>query len=300
MDFSLQPRVRFILALAIVQTAGVAFQAKAATYTDSQGLAELTVLPAASSAAGFVAWQFRITPLTATREVSSIDAASGDLGFSGEALRQVNPNGQPTVFSDSNAQFGAGDDATTDTQFVFHSSSLLVAPGSQLESGTQLEAVFTSFPPIRVASGPTLFAQVVAPDDLGGQFSGAFALRLLSGGAPDVAIFSSILFGSTAGDFNSDGFTDTADLAIWSNRFASSTDGNDFLNWQRNFTAPVSSAAATIGIPEPSSLGLIAIGASLTLCPPSRRQSQKHKHDAQASEPYAHTHSLARRACIYG
>ena len=246
---------------------------KAATYIDSQNLAELTVLPAASSVAGFVAWQFRVRPLSASREVSSIDAASGDFGFSGTDFRQVNPGGQPTVFSDLNGQFGAGDDATTDSQFAFNSGSLLVAPNSKAESSTQLEAAFTGFTPIRVDTGPTVFAQVVTPSNLGGMFSGAIAVRLLSGGTPDVATFSSILFGAAAGDFNSDGFVNGADLTIWSSGYGADitgdtdadgdTDGSDFLTWQRNFTGPAVITVASV--PEPSSLGLLLLGACARL-----------------------------------
>ena len=246
---------------------------KAATYIDSQNLAELTVSPAASSAAGFMAWQFRVRPLSASREVSSIDAASGDFGFSGTSFRQVNPVGQPTIFTDFNGLFGAGDDATTDTQFAFNSGSLLVAPGSSLESSTQLEAAFTGFSPIHVSDGPVVFAQVVTPDDLGGMFSGAIAVRLLSGGTPDVATFSSILFGAAAGDFNSDGFVDGADLTLWNSGYGtnitgdtdgdSDTDGSDFLTWQRNFTGPAVITVASV--PEPSSLGLLLLGACARL-----------------------------------
>ena len=263
--------MRTIIASSLLVTwlvTGLAVQAKAATYTDSQGLVELSVLPATSSADGFVAWQFSLTPLSATQEVSSIDAATGDFGFSGTEFRQVNPGGQPTVFSDSNGLFGAGEDATTDTQFAFHSGPLLVAPNSKAESSTQLEAAFTGFSPIHVSDGPVVFAQIITPDDLGGMFNAAIAVRLLSGGAPDVATFSTILFGAAAGDFNNDGFVIGADLAIWKSGFGTDitgdtngdddTDGADFLIWQQNYTGAFGSIAAST--PEPSACGLLILG----------------------------------------
>jgi hypothetical protein len=71
-----------------------------------------------------------------------------------------------------------------------------------------------------------------------------------------------------AGDFDSDGDVDAADLVEWRGDFGinpdsdadadGDTDGNDFLIWQRNLTGP-SGAAAAAAVPEPSSVGLLLL-----------------------------------------
>jgi hypothetical protein len=79
---------------------------------------------------------------------------------------------------------------------------------------------------------------------------------------------------SLAADFNSDGFVNAADLALWKTGFGKTAaairtdgdadqdgdvDGADFLMWQRQFgSAPASAAAGAV--PEPSTLLLAAAG----------------------------------------
>jgi hypothetical protein len=84
----------------------------------------------------------------------------------------------------------------------------------------------------------------------------------------NVLIRSGVLFdrtfpstGGTPGDFDASGFVDSADFALWQERFGNTappladadndgdSDGADFLAWQQNF-AP----AAASAVPEPASL----------------------------------------------
>jgi hypothetical protein len=81
-------------------------------------------------------------------------------------------------------------------------------------------------------------------------------------------------------DFNGDGFVDGGDLQGWSIGFSDgpaadadgdgATDGSDFLAWQRSITGPPN-PAATAAIPEPASLSIVLIAATVVLGT-SRRQ----------------------------
>ena len=74
------------------------------------------------------------------------------------------------------------------------------------------------------------------------------------------------------GDFNGDGFVNEVDLSLWEGAFGvdnggdadddGDSDGADFLAWQRNFTGGSGLAASTKAVPEPSSVGLLAIAMS--------------------------------------
>lgn len=83
------------------------------------------------------------------------------------------------------------------------------------------------------------------------------------------------------GDFNFDGFVNSADLAVWKTAFADATnaadadgdgdsDGSDFLAWQRNFAPGNNGAAANAVVPEPMSL-VTAITAIVAIATTSRR-----------------------------
>ena len=101
-------------------------------------------------------------------------------------------------------------------------------------------------------------------------YAGAVTLQTLitlSGNTWDPMVLTSL----GPGDFNGDGFVDTADLTIWQNSFGGPADetsgdidgdglatGNDFLEWQRLFSA--SGASIAIGVPEPGTLMLLALG----------------------------------------
>jgi peroxidase len=80
---------------------------------------------------------------------------------------------------------------------------------------------------------------------------------------------SNLFFTAIAGDFNHDGYVNTADLTMWRAAFAQGTmTGNDYLTWQRNqgAVAPwVAAASVNVSaVPEPSTLALavlLAVGA---------------------------------------
>lgn len=93
---------------------------------------------------------------------------------------------------------------------------------------------------------------------------------------------------ATLSDFDGDGTVDGDDLAILKQDFGSANptlatgdgdgngvvDGADFLRWQREamIAAP---PAATVGVPEPSSLALLALAAFIGSCPRFRRQDRR-------------------------
>lgn len=64
-----------------------------------------------------------------------------------------------------------------------------------------------------------------------------------------------------AGDFDLDGDVDDDDLNNeWKLRFGADLDGNDFLDWQRNYGATSTDAVAAIGaVPEPAAASLLAL-----------------------------------------
>ncbi len=66
------------------------------------------------------------------------------------------------------------------------------------------------------------------------------------------------------GDFNGDKVVDHADLAVWTTFYGTNADGQDFLDWQRNFGATLSTYSAFSAIPEPCGLVLI-LGSGLML-----------------------------------
>lgn len=73
----------------------------------------------------------------------------------------------------------------------------------------------------------------------------------------------------TPGDFQHDGYVDSADLALWEGSYGlgdgadadgdGDTDGKDFLVWQQQFAHP-SLLAAAAHVPEPAALSLMAFG----------------------------------------
>lgn len=78
--------------------------------------------------------------------------------------------------------------------------------------------------------------------------------------------------GDLPADFNTDGDVDGDDLAIWETNYSvnatadtdgdSDSDGADFLAWQRQYTGSVGEASAsTSAVPEPATVGLLALAA---------------------------------------
>jgi hypothetical protein len=260
--------LHLILSLAAVTCSGN--DARSEMFVDAGGLMRLEVNRATSSAAGYELWNFAAEPIDLQTEISSIDAASGDYGFTASALRQVHPSGESTVFTDLNAFFPPGEDATADSQFAFRRSNLLVV--SQQESNSLLEAAFTGFEPIRQTGITTKFAHVVVPSGGNGRFSGAFAVRPIDGGTPQLAVFDNVRFGATSlvGDYNGNGSIDAADYVAWRNVVGQSgqglaADGNangqvdsgDYDIWSAGFgRSALSTAFSAMAVPEPASCAL--------------------------------------------
>jgi hypothetical protein len=80
------------------------------------------------------------------------------------------------------------------------------------------------------------------------------------------------------GDFNGDGAVDAADLSIWGSGFGAEAnanwrqgdansdgdiDGNDLLTWQRQAATGHVAATTSTAVPEPSTIGLLAVAVSV-------------------------------------
>ncbi len=240
--------------------------AGATTITDAQQLIQLSVWPTVSTAANHVAWQFDLAVLNGEQEVSSIDAGSGQFGFFGEAFRQVNPFGLQTIFTDNNGLFDVGEDETTDSQFAFHSASLLQAPGTASEGADRLTAAFTGFTPIRAESGAVTFAQIVLPFSEFGQFRGGFVVRPKGELQGTLIGFDQIDFGGLPGDFDDDQDVDGSDLLRWQRG-----DSNDPLSamdlgsWQSFYGQSALPPSMALAVPEPRTLAFVLTAFSLTM-----------------------------------
>jgi autotransporter-associated beta strand protein len=108
----------------------------------------------------------------------------------------------------------------------------------------------------------------------------AFTSPLLSGaGLLEVSTFAP----PTPGDFNGDGFVDSADLSVWSGNFGATdagvaqgdadgdglVDGSDFLIWQRNATF----AGGASAVPEPTALALVSAALATLIAVRRRRMA---------------------------
>jgi arabinogalactan endo-1,4-beta-galactosidase len=88
--------------------------------------------------------------------------------------------------------------------------------------------------------------------------NGRFSLFDQSGNLNDAArVFEQFLL--TPGDFNRDGFVDTADYTVWRDGFATGTyDENDYADWKSNFGAGGNGAGAPqSSVPEPAAIALL-------------------------------------------
>jgi hypothetical protein len=93
-------------------------------------------------------------------------ASQPTFGFFSSSMNQVNPVGQPTIFTDNNAFFPfiPGSDVSQDSQFKFNSSTVVVPSGFASESNIHLRAIFAS----SVGLGTTVaFAQIARPNVAG-------------------------------------------------------------------------------------------------------------------------------------
>jgi arabinan endo-1,5-alpha-L-arabinosidase len=67
------------------------------------------------------------------------------------------------------------------------------------------------------------------------------------------------------GDFNGNGVVDNVDLGLWRTYYGAKADGQDFLNWQRNFGATFNNISTIAALPEPQALTLITFGVVASL-----------------------------------
>lgn len=98
-----------------------------------------------------------------------------DATFTADTMNQVNPNGVSTVFNDSNAFFSfVGAEAAQDSQFLFNTGDLTVAPATSDENNQLLTSAFslTGGPGSPLASSSIDIAQIVLPTGTSASFVG--------------------------------------------------------------------------------------------------------------------------------
>lgn len=181
-------------------------------------------------------------------EISSDGGAlneSGWFSFSDQGLDSTGPG------TDQNWIEGGGSDANLLTEAY-------LAGGSAFDD-TDSVILGTSY-------DPSVFG--ASDGDL------VFSVFLKDSGAQIQGIVEYVTGSFAEADYDEDGNVDAADLQTWQTAFGSSpggdtngdgdTDGSDFLTWQQQVTSsgPLS---AGIAVPEPSSLGMLAVSLSLLL-----------------------------------
>lgn len=104
--------------------------------------------------------------VTATSTLSYLPISGFDFaiqpafGFFGP-MNQVNPGGNPTVFTEVfDFCFSPDCDQLQDSHFLFRSNQLTIPPGFASESPTSLRAVFARYPPFGIS---VPFVQLVIP-----------------------------------------------------------------------------------------------------------------------------------------
>lgn len=112
-----------------------------------------------------------------------------DLTFTAANMNQVNPFTLPTIFQDNNTAFGGVPETVDeDSQFLFDSSDLLLAPGVAAESGSLLTAAFAL--PAGSAELPFAqrdIAQIVVPTGSAVAWSGRVTFANTGGQGQDVS-----------------------------------------------------------------------------------------------------------------
>jgi len=78
------------------------------------------------------------------------------------------------------------------------------------------------------------------------------------------------------GDFDANGQVNADDLQTWASRFGADLDGQDFLEWQREFSGGGGAAPA----PEPASFVVAVLGTAVGIGLRGRRRDPRHRHDA--------------------
>lgn len=110
----------------------------------------------------------------------SLDTPDGlligfDATFTADTMNQVNPGGTTTVFQDNNSILPLlGEDPVQDSQFLFDTDDLTIAPGTSDESGELLTSAFalTGGPDSSLASSSVDLAQIVLPTGTTASFVG--------------------------------------------------------------------------------------------------------------------------------
>jgi hypothetical protein len=220
--------------------------------------------------------------------------------FVNDGLFDIFPNSSLVIFENDFTQGAAGTMALTlgGRPTGNELSFLSVMGDAILEGGTlEVDLFSTGANPIDPMAGDE-YQILKALGDL----SGVFANQIMPNLGPGLVMFPVYdyaadtitlrvagLAGIMGADFNGDGFVDATDLAIWQMNVGiiggatgaqgdadgdGDVDGDDFLEWQRTIgpVPPGSGAGGQLvaGVPEPSSLLLIAIG-SLALAAGRRR-----------------------------
>lgn len=112
-----------------------------------------------------------------------------DLTFTAANMNQVNPFTLPTIFQNNNAVFGSVPETVgEDSQFLFDSGDLLLAPGVAAESGSLLTAAFAL--PDGSAELPFAqrdIAQIVVPTGSAVAWSGRVTFANTGGQGQDVS-----------------------------------------------------------------------------------------------------------------
>jgi hypothetical protein len=157
----------------------------------SNSLASVSLVAQSSPAPGFITYTFSVTP-AALREVGTIEAE-----FTSASMRQVNPGGAATIWTDANGSFaGVGESPLSDSQFEFSSAGLLFVPfTTPAESSTLLTASFTGFAPITTTQA---IAHIVLPTAGSGIANLSFVVRLQGSVQGQRATFNNIPFDASA------------------------------------------------------------------------------------------------------
>lgn len=171
-------------------TVAVGPSATWANIVASNSLASVSLVAESSPAPGFITYTFSVTP-AATREVGTIEAQ-----FTSAQMRQVNPDGDATIWTDANGDFPVGESPLSDSQFEFSSAGLLFAPfTTPTESATLLSASFTGFAPITTTRA---IAHIVLPASGSGIANLSFVVRLQGVAQGQRATFNNIPFNASA------------------------------------------------------------------------------------------------------
>jgi hypothetical protein len=183
--------MRQLAGIVTALTVVIGTPAATANIVASNSLASVSLVAQSSPALGFITYTFSVTP-AATREIGTIEAE-----FTSASMRQVNPGGDPTIWTDANGDFaGVGESPLSDSQFEFSSAGLLFAPfTTPAESSTLLTASFTGFAPITTTRA---IAHIVLPAAGSGIANLSFVVRLQGSAQGQRATFNNIPFDASA------------------------------------------------------------------------------------------------------